>query len=103
MNRRALLQTIAAIPLCGWVKPKKQVDDLGGFVVPKEFAAAIESGAMIASTTNYLVPLKPMTLNQVALARNVYMTPELAEDEDVKARIMKAALKRLLQEEFRDA
>jgi hypothetical protein len=25
MNRRTLLQTLAALPLCGWMRPKQQI------------------------------------------------------------------------------
>jgi hypothetical protein len=43
LTRRTLVTTLAALPLCGLIRPKKQVDDLGGFLVPSEFASAIES------------------------------------------------------------
>jgi hypothetical protein len=78
LTRRTLLQTIAALPLCGWVRPKKQVDDLGGFLVPKHLESAIASIEGRTIRGERFVCRPSLSLEEVCRLRGVVFTPNEA-------------------------
>lgn len=43
LNRRSLLAALAALPLCGWMKPTKHIDASGPYRVPDGYAPPIQS------------------------------------------------------------
>jgi hypothetical protein len=78
MNRRTLLTTLASLPLLGWLRPKeKAVDDLGGFIVPKEFESVIECDSYRTITGDPIrLPITRLTIEEVCELRGVEYEPQ---------------------------